>query len=269
MKFHVSKFRNVYDNRPKRLSLDLAGLYRLLTTWAPQPLAKERAPCWSPACYPPGVKRRKADVESVSCLVFDCDDGTPYTSAMDAFNGWTQIGHTSWSHTDYTPHWRLILPLAKPIQAHDWPAAFEAALDLWAARMPASSLPDKRCRDSSRLFFLPIHRPEQIDRFTWGRRGELMTLEYTPQQKKPPNAWQLHDTVRQRLQREPLCRAAMGQLVGGRVDVDRVTHVPCPRCGRRSVWWMLAPNKDAYCQEGACGWSGRVDALSVLLGSRR
>ncbi|MEL6347124.1 MAG: hypothetical protein AAFV53_28675 [Myxococcota bacterium] len=202
----------------------------------------------------------------MSCLVFDCDDGTPYTAAMDAFDGWAQIGHTSWSHTDYTPRWRLILPLSDPIQAGDWPAAFDAALKMWNMMMPAAAKPDRRCKDASRLFFLPIHRPEQIDRFTWFRGGRLMTLTYEKQLIKTPNAWQLHPDIRRRLQQDPRTRAAMGRLVGGRVTGDRVTDVRCPRCGRASVWWMLTPDKPAFCHEGACHWTGRVDALSVLLG---
>ena len=274
-RFVISRFRNVYDNRPQSISMDLHQLRQLLTEWLPPRLEKTRVPCWSPVRYPKGAKRRKAAVRDVSALVFDCDDGTPPEVAREAFSGWCQLGHTSWSHSIETPKWRLVLPLAEPIPASHWPAAFAAGLKLWAWFMPAGSHPDRRCRDASRLFFLPVFRYGQDARATWADQGDLLRLDYDPAVVPEPEpaasrqrTWKLKPFIRHRLKTDPRTRAALGQLMGGRVHAGLVTGVDCPGCGQPAARWAVDPARGVggYCGGEDCDWAGTLDTLSHGLG---
>ena len=272
LRFDISRFRNVYDNRPRGETLSLIQLGRLLTRWQEPRESKTRNPCWSPASYRRGAKRGKRGVEQVSLLVFDCDDGTPVEAAQAAFAGWCHIGHTSWSHTLEAPKWRLILPLAEPIPGRHWPAAFAAALHMWAQLMPPGSRPDSRCRDASRLFFLPIYRDDQDDRAAWSAPGELLRLTYDPNNvpadPEQPTTWQLMPHVRYRLRTDPQARGALGTLLGGTVRAGLVTDIRCPGCSLRSARWALDPGRGiaGYCDNLDCGWSGPLDAVAPQLG---
>lgn len=274
-RFTISRFRNVYDNRPRTVELDLRALKVLLTEWSPPQEVKTRAPCWSPAGYPQGAKRRKSSVQAVSMLVFDCDDGTPPEAAREAFRGWCQLGHTSWSHSTETPKWRLVLPLAQPVPGEHWPSAFAAALRMWALFMPPGSHPDKRCRDASRLFFLPVYRYGQDDRAAWADRGDLLKLDYDPAEvlpdpvtATPSKVWTLKGFYRHRLRTDPKARTALGVLMGGVVRAGMVGGVDCPKCSKPTARWAVDPGRGigGYCGDDDCDWSGPLDAVAHLLG---
>ena len=272
--FEISRFRNVYDNRPWSLEVSFSELRRLLTEWQAPRRIKTHTPCWSPASYPEGATRGKRTVRAVSAVVFDCDDGTPAHAARTAFAGWCQIGHTSWSHSHQTPKWRLVLPLAEPVPGQDWPAAFAAALQMWAMFMPAGSQPDRRCRDASRLFFLPVYRAGQDDRAAWADEGELMRLEYTPGQvapkadAAPKKTWQVLPVIRHRLRHEAAARAALGALVGGVARGGLIVGVPCPACQEPSARWPIDPDRSrgGYCGNEECDWAGPLDIIASQLG---
>lgn len=272
--FIISRFRNVYDNRPRQQELGFGQLCELLTRWQPPRSDKTQTPCWSPASYPRGARRRKRDVQGISLLVFDCDDGTPVEAVQAAFSRWSHIGHTSWSHTLAAPKWRLILPLAEPVPGHHWPAAFAAALRMWSTLMPTGSQPDRRCRDASRLFFLPVWREEQDERVSWAASGEALRLSFDPAEQlaaapQPKRRWQLKPALRHRLRTDLNTRAALGYLMGGSIETGLVSSIDCPGCKRPSARWSMDPARgaEAYCGDLACGWSGPLDALAEQLGA--
>lgn len=83
--------------------------------------AKATLPCWAPATFKPGARRNSKGVTELSCLVLDYDDGTDPESASAIWESWFHILHTSWSHTDERPRFRLVLPLASPCPIGFWP----------------------------------------------------------------------------------------------------------------------------------------------------
>jgi hypothetical protein len=132
--------------QPKRLSL--AELATLLSRFEVLQ-DKRRGRCWSPTAYVAGhTTRGNAGVESVSCLVFDCDRVPPDPKRLE---GVYWLGHTTWSHTPQAPRWRVIIPLARPVPARQW-------TDVWR-RARASLCPeaDPACKDPSRAYWLPSH----------------------------------------------------------------------------------------------------------------
>ncbi|MGF1465298.1 MAG: hypothetical protein ACFCGT_04120 [Sandaracinaceae bacterium] len=83
--------------------------------------AKRDLRLWSPAVYRPGAAERgKSGVTHVSCLVLDYDDGTSLQEASDTWSAFFHCVHTTWSHRDEHPKFRLCLPLAHPVPAEDW-----------------------------------------------------------------------------------------------------------------------------------------------------
>lgn len=273
-RFAVARFRNVYDNRPRAQVLDFGGLRALLTEWLPPQADKTRTPCWSPVRYQPRARRGKKGVIHVSALVFDCDDGTPVEAARQGFSGWCQLGHTSWSHSTAKPKWRLVLPLAEPIPGEHWPAAFAAALKMWALFMPPGSQPDRRCRDASRMFFLPVFRVGQDDRAAWADPGQLLKLDYSPDDQPaapapaPQKTWQLRPIIRHKLHTSPEARAALGLLMGGTARAGVVRGVDCPGCSKPAARWTVDPEHGVggYCGDEDCGWAGPLDAVAMQLG---
>ena len=271
-RFIISRFRNVYDNRPRCQELDFNQLRGLLTHWQPARETKTRTPCWSPNSYPRGAKRRKREVKQVHLLVFDCDDGTPVEAAQEAFRGWCHLGHTSWSHTIEAPKWRLILPLAEPVPGRYWPSAFASALRMWALFMPSGSRPDSRCRDASRLFFLPVYREGQDERVSWAEGGEFLRLDYDPDEippdPVPPQTWRLQPLISYRLRTSSDTRAALGFLLGGTIRAGLVTGINCPGCRQPAARWALDPARGigGYCNDLDCGWAGPLEAVAMQLG---
>ena len=75
---------------------------------------------WAPACYRPGGRRSSENVVHLSCLVLDFDQGTPISEAQARFEPWYHVVHTTWSHKQEFPKFRLILPLADPVPAEVW-----------------------------------------------------------------------------------------------------------------------------------------------------
>lgn len=74
--------------------------------------------------------------------------------------------------------------------------------------------------------------------------------------------------VRRRLREDPDARETLGQAIGGKRKGDRMVRVPCPACGRPSVWWYLDPSahdtRSAACEhKNSCGWGGGLYDLAI------
>lgn len=84
--------------------------------------AKKDLRVWSPTLYRPGADKRGGDhVTHVSCVVLDFDDGTSIEEASRRFAHHFHIVHSTWSHTEEHPRFRLVLPLEHPVPAGEWP----------------------------------------------------------------------------------------------------------------------------------------------------
>lgn len=124
---------------------------------------------WSPAVYPPGTPKRGTEhVLRLSCLVLDYDGGLPVSTARALWDGWWSTLHTTWSHTPETPKFRVVLPLAKPIDAARWPELWE-----WAVARGGEGL-DTRTGESSRMWALPAVGSHEQLREAHTTRGPLL-----------------------------------------------------------------------------------------------
>lgn len=111
---------------------------------------KDGGALWSPASYPPGARRAKANVASVSALVLDVDhlpDAVSLTAALGSVSRYQSIAHSSHSDRPGNHCIRFVLALSRPVLGHEWPRFWDAAVQ--HLQVPA----DKATRDASRLFF--------------------------------------------------------------------------------------------------------------------
>jgi hypothetical protein len=89
------------------------------------------------------------------------DHDEPHWRLLD---GLEYVAHTTWKHhasdehedcqdRDDCPHWRIILPLARPVLVNDWDE-----LRRWI-RFWLCSNADESAKDAPRFFWLPTCRP--------------------------------------------------------------------------------------------------------------
>jgi hypothetical protein len=272
-RFEVSAFANAWDRQPKPRSCTVAGLVRALSTFPVIAVANKLAlPAWSPARFVPGRTRSADAVLDVTCLVFDHDHGDPDV-ALAAWFGVVAVLHTTWSHTEHAPRFRVVVPLARPVPSAQWSAAWA-----WAAgRAPAA---DPACKDASRLYFRPAIPTAHAPHFARVQGGELLDVLCLLSDEPPtPSATTARSSIvvparlgrraiDVRLAHDPASRervaAELGASVLGEGERRRAEGITCPACGRASVWFYVAPDRlrRARCNHrNSCGWAGRLDEL--------
>ena len=290
--WEVSLYAHARDNRPQRRRVSWRALCQSLTTFRVLRIEDKRScPAWSPAVFPPGATRSSAAVLALSCIVLDLDDGD-HARALAAWEDVPRIAHTTWSHTDDAPRLRLVVPLAAPVPAKWWPRVWH-----WAHRR-SGLVADPKCKDLSRLYFVPAVRSHDWPRWArvYDHGGALLdlrpfgTLPPTPEEveaerraraPRPPVHRRAGATPEaaariraEILRHDPDARRAAALDAGGRVvgagSAEVARGVPCPSCGRRSVWWPITPtgSPQALCQHReSCGWRGWLDVLLSAVGS--
>ena len=230
---------------------------------------KRRLPCWAPARF---VERA---VVELSCLVLDVDGGIGIDEALDRCAPFTVALHTSWSHQPAAPCFRLVLPLATPVPGDRWGEA-------WSAAVEALGLPvDRKCCNANRRYLLPALPGADAQHHAEARTTDL-ALDLLPllpaveahAHTAPPMRtvrvphFRVERAVRRRLAVEPDARRRLaddlGAAIRGAGGTERAEGVPCPACGRPSVWFLLAPERAtrARCKHrNSCGWTGPVAEL--------
>jgi len=123
-------------------------------------IAKD-GPGWSATVYQIDATRGKNGVEKITALVFDVDHDESQWSLLD---GLEYVAHTTWKHhasdehedcagRSDCPHWRIVIPLSKPVSLPDW-EEFRARARHWLC--PNA---DESAKDAPRFFWLPTRRP--------------------------------------------------------------------------------------------------------------
>lgn len=140
---------------------------------------KLRLSAWSPVQLRSGATTRaNANIEAVSCLVYDFDRGEPVERVEALAYGRTAIVHTSFSHRPEHPKLRVVLPLAVTCPAERWADVWGAA-SRWAASQGLTV--DAATKDAARIFFLPATPPEAERRrafYSASQEGELLTWRW-------------------------------------------------------------------------------------------
>lgn len=266
----------------RRVAVDWRGLVRALSSpivrpdIAADPAAKQRLPAWSP-CVFADDRRSLARARSVCAVVLDYDAGDPCDRELARWGPWARVLHSSWSHAEDAPRFRIVVPLAHPVRAERWGRVWA-----WAWRHSGGRI-DRACKDPSRAYFRPALRGHNSPWRLEVVEGDVLdldaeTLPPAPDERpeRPPvpaPTWDPHPTIaaaqrRRHLAADPAARLAHGLGAGGVASGAgsgaRVDRVACPQCARPSVWFWVDPVKasGASCKHReSCGWYGPVDAL--------
>lgn len=168
--FAVAFFNQTSDNAPKQQHLTLDELGAVLTNHSTRN-AKD-GPLFSPALYRPGTPRKAENVQAVSALVFDFDgdaDPIEVTRQLDE-QGLCYLIYTTWSHTRAAPKFRVVIPLAMAVAGEQWQDFYRRA-----ALHYGQGKADPKCKDASRIFYLPSCPPEvEADAWSFYQPGECL-----------------------------------------------------------------------------------------------
>ena len=165
----ISTFRHEQDPWPKQVTLTWPDLVERLTTFERRD-RKEGAPLWSPTSYRPGTKRAAQNVEAVTLAVGDLDHGVVYSEVVEHLHNLRVafVLHSTFRSEPNTPRLRVVIPLAKPVAARDWPS-IKKRLDYHVFKHS-----DPNTADASRIYYWPIARPGAL---TFAEQGDGALLD--------------------------------------------------------------------------------------------
>lgn len=166
----ISFIRSEADNQPRAATLSKAKFINQLTCHAIRD--KKSGPAFIPAVFKSGAKRQNQNVEYLTALVLDVDDGTPYSTLLERLGPYEHVFYTSHSHRPEHPKYRIVIFLEEAIPATDWPAFWQRA-SAYFGHMDAST------KDASRLYFLPSH-PKGTASEARHHSGRLLKVDDLP-----------------------------------------------------------------------------------------
>jgi KaiC/GvpD/RAD55 family RecA-like ATPase len=114
---------------------------------------KELAPAHAFARF--NGRRNRENCIEVTALMLDYDDESSVAPVWDRAKEFDAVIHSTHSHTDEKPKFRLAVPLSRPVPAAEWPEFWNAA----AARFGGK--PDQAAKDCSRAWFVPCKHPDR------------------------------------------------------------------------------------------------------------
>lgn len=236
------------------------------------------------AKYRPGARRGVKGVEVATGLGLDFDH-LPAERARAVIARADELGLASlvastFSHRaegDDDNCFRLYLLLSRTVTVAEY-GRIHAAVNA-----DLGGLADPKAKDAARLWYQPscpaARAPFAVYRSRDGaaldvdallvRRQVPVDGPVAPTARRPPRTVSApYDAARRlaihRLNTDPGVRRNAAEALRARVRDNRADGVPCPRCGRCSVWFWLNPGdmKSARCDHlNSCGWWGRLDEL--------
>lgn len=96
-----------------------------------------------------GTTRASANVECLSAVVLDIDDGTPLEEIVTQVRDYEFLSVSTHSHTLGHPKYRMIFPLGRDVLPARWPQVFQSVNQLIGGHA------DPATKDSARLYYFP------------------------------------------------------------------------------------------------------------------
>jgi P4 family phage/plasmid primase-like protien len=184
--FDFSTFRAKADNTPKPQTLPWRGVCNLLA--ARRFRETKDGALISGASYPTGATRGNENADFVSLAILDFDGGATResietgVSRLNNGDGAAAFLYSTFSHTPETPKFRLVLPLAQPVPALDWP-------DVWQRLFFAfDSKPDRSRKDTAGMHYLTscpkIREADAVEKEIDGAPLDVATLPFLPEETR-------------------------------------------------------------------------------------
>jgi len=230
---------------------------------------KKEIPAWSPATFKDG-KLTNDNVESVSCAVFDIDEGLDYEAHYN-FRNYQYIAHFSFSHTLEKHKWRLVIPFTQPVPSHLWEGAWLQCKRFFFEH--TGQVMDEKCKDARRFYFLnntcgggdgnryiasfnPEGNTLSIDfqqceeykskmELVQKEKIERMKRRYNAIQSLPPYMQNPKESLALKLATDTHYREQLGYKIGGKNSGGanpRMIGWTCPSCGRSdATYFYISP----------------------------
>ena len=169
--YNITAFPNIRQpDRQIKLAYSWTNLCRFLGKQR-QPVAKIKQGDWSPASFV--GKRSNENVTKLSCLVLDIDDSITLGQAGCNFmvRGVQSYIHTSVSQNMDHDRFRIVLPLADDVPAHEWTFYFRA-LRTWFNEVFGfvdNAVFDESAKDAARAYYVGYHTEHFCENHTQGK----------------------------------------------------------------------------------------------------
>lgn len=166
----ISLYDNKSDVTPKRVDGSWEDFTQLFTSH--DVVDQKDGPAWSPALLKPGTTRATQNVQSWSLLTLDFDN-KPYAPVQVALkhHGLSAIVHSTYSHSQEQPHFRVIVPLSRPLA----PKEMSPAWDRLNVMLGGGA--DSKTRDAARIYYQPSHPAGADAPFTEVFEGSALAVD--------------------------------------------------------------------------------------------
>ncbi len=254
--FPISLFNGSGDAKPKESRETWAQLSKRLSAFKIR--AKKDGQLFSPARFSP-KHREKKNVKELSLLALDYDHDATVAQAVETWQrqGVRFLLYTTHSHQRVTKDhpkaedcFRVVIALAEPIPASDYPRLWE-----WANSVSNGRL-DPSCKDASRMFYLPAKASKDAPSEAQSFDGVLLDWRKIELPKEPkPSAkskaieqgqfanW---DALRAELGRRIVAHETTRKNGGGKYDCRGICH---EGKGNTGLFYDPATNQ-AHCNKG-------------------
>lgn len=158
---HWSLFAHVTNTTAQDVEEDWPAFARHYLLAKPRAmLDKRQAGMYSPARF--SGPRSEPNVQTLSAVVLDFDNTSDTPSLpedhADNLGDLTYAWHTTHSHTQDAPRWRLVIPFDREVTRAEFVAIFPAVLEL----LGDDPNIDRTCGEVSRAYWLPSAKPEHL-----------------------------------------------------------------------------------------------------------
>lgn len=149
------------DNRGTRKTGERKQWLPIFSKHRPR-LQKLGSPAFSPGVLRAGQTRASANVELVSVLVADLDDGVTLETLRPRIAQFSWLAYSSFSHDpDHAKHkFRLVFFLSRPCTPEEWREVWTGLNALLGGHC------DPACKDPARLYYLPSCPEEMLPQLT-------------------------------------------------------------------------------------------------------
>ena len=263
----ITALEKIYNpSKPIKLDYDFEQLVNFIG-YPREYNEKKEIPAWSPATFKYG-NLTNDNVESVSCAVFDIDEGLEF-QAQYKFKKYKYIAHQSYSSTVKKNKWRLVIPFTKPVPSHLWEGAWLQCKRFFFEH--TGQVMDEKCKDARRFYFLNnkcgdgylyianrnmegetlsidfekcVNYKEEIKKRE-KEKLERLKKRYNAIQNLPQYAQDPKESLSLKLSTDATYRESLGRKIGGRNSGGgnpRMIGWNCPSCGRSdATYYYIEP----------------------------
>ena len=117
--------------------------------------------------------RKNANVQNISAVMMDIDDGTPYADIQSLIEKYEHLAYSTHSHTAEHPKYRILFPVSRNIIPSEWPI-------IWSVmNQKIGGHADRACKDAARFYYLHSYpQARASDAFTSRNCGEWIDPDH-------------------------------------------------------------------------------------------